>query len=115
VTARHLDLSASYREISAKNRRSARTGDGKALRAMLEFSERAKVAIETAPPDLRQRLSRAVDELNTSAKPRPDDAKVMGKPDTWFSRITDTVRLIYFLRPDGIVVDDVIDLRRYGS
>jgi hypothetical protein len=59
---------------------------------MPEVSERAKIAIEIAPPDV-----------------------VAGTSDTWVSRITDTVRMVYFLRPDGIVVDDVIDRRRYGG
>jgi hypothetical protein len=82
---------------------------------MFEVSERAKIAIESAPPDLRTRLTKVVTDLYEGAKPGPGDQKVVGKPDTWVSRITDTVRVIYFLRPDGIVVDDVIDRDRYAQ
>ncbi len=80
---------------------------------MFEVSERTKVAIESARPDLRSRLTKAVTELHDGSKPRLHDQKVAGRPDTWVSRITDTVRVVYFVRPDGIIVDDVIDLDRY--
>ncbi len=80
---------------------------------MLEMSERARVAIETAPPHLKRLLKEVVRSLDRRSNPDPKDQKLTGRDTAWVSCVTDSVRLVYLMAPDGIVIDDVIDLNRY--
>lgn len=82
-------------------------------KSMLELSERARVAIETAPPDLQRRLRKIVVDLDSQSRPLQHDKQVSGREKTWVSRVTDAVRLVYVLEPDRIMVEDVLDYRRY--
>lgn len=82
---------------------------------MFELSERAKVAIETASPDLKRRIDEVVNDLSGRKGHRPVDRKLHGKTDAWVSRINASVRLVYFVVPEGIIVDDVLDHRRYDK
>lgn len=81
---------------------------------MLEVSERARVAIEAAPAELKGKIKRVFDDLNQH-KYRPNDKSIAGRPGMRVSRLNGYFLLFYMVKPEGILIDDVIDKRLYQS
>ena len=81
---------------------------------MLQFSERAIIAIERAQPSEKGALNHALKSLETGHPKNPTAVRIRGEHRIFAIRVTDDIRLLYSDSSGKVIVHDIINRSEYA-
>lgn len=81
--------------------------------AGVELSERVRIFIERTSGSVRKKIFSTIERLASQRKPSAQDQKFGSKDGVYVARINSELRMVFLVDENGIVIDDVLDYRRY--
>lgn len=81
--------------------------------AGVELSERVKIFIERTSDSVRNKIFATIERLASQRKPSAQDQKFGSKDGVFVARINSDLRMVFMVEQSRIVIDDVLDYRRY--
>ena len=83
----------------------------------VHFREKARIAYETMPADLKERASQVIsllekNELDSSTTKQVQIGRLKDHTDTWVVRLGTSSRLLFRKDKQGFLIIDIIDLSK---